>query len=112
MNECEGCTHLRRAIPVDPLMGWHTLSQRMFELRSKWEKHLDERALLEQERFEAGFPFEFEPQTYAYCWHYTAASGTEPTAPPAQYHLCAHKNPDGECKAYKPLQSSPPCRPA
>jgi len=101
IRECSACTHLRKAKPVDPLAGWRVLSSKIFELRSKWEKHLDERAMWEQQRFESGLPFDFEPQAYAYCEFFTSQSGLGPAGTPARYELCADKNRDNDCKEFK-----------
>jgi hypothetical protein len=95
MPECQECTYFRKAKPPDPLAGWHVLSSKIFELRTKWEKHLDERALWEQQRFESALPFDFEPWSYAYC-----EKLTQVTVTPPRYELCADKNPDNDCKEF------------
>jgi hypothetical protein len=67
----------------------------MFELRTKWEKHLDERAMWEQQRFESALPFDFEPWSYAYCEYFSQLTTTPP-----RYELCADKNVDNDCKEF------------
>jgi hypothetical protein len=97
---CEACIHYRKAKPADPLAGWRVLSSKIFELRSKWEKHLAERAMWEQQRFESALPFDFEPIAYAYCALYTGKSGAGATGAPLRYELCADKNADNDCKEF------------
>jgi hypothetical protein len=100
-RDCRLCAHYRRAEAIDPLAGWRVLSSKIFELRSKWEKHLAERAMWEQRRFEAALPFDFEPQAYPYCFHFTKAAGVGPSGKPVRYELCADNNPTDQCTSFK-----------
>jgi len=101
MPECRECTYFRKAKPPDPLAGWRVLSSKIFELRTKWEKHLDERAMWEQQRFEASLPFDFEPLAYAYCGKFSKPHDTQPS-----YSLCAQLNPDNNCSSFQPKASA------
>jgi hypothetical protein len=103
VQECSACIHYRKATPIDPLAGWHVLSSKIFELLSKWEKHMVERAMWEQQRFESGLGFDYEPQTYPYCGHFTDEFPRSPNGKPELYILCAEKNPPdkNKCEAFK-----------
>jgi hypothetical protein len=83
--------------PGDPLAGWRIVSPKVYELRSKWEQHLAQRALFERQRFDAGQAFNYEPQMYPYCDHFTRRSGAQPDGTPLQYVLCDQQNPDQDC---------------
>lgn len=101
MPDCENCSYYRKAKAPDPLAGWHVLSTKVNELRSKWEKHLAERAMFEQQRFESALPFNFKPLAYPYCDYFTRESGLDPMGEPARYWLCADKNSNGDCSAFE-----------
>lgn len=105
-RSCEACTHFRKAKPGDPLAGWRVQSPKIFELRSRWEKHLAERALFEQQRFEANLAFDFEPQAYPYCAHYSKEYGTTSAGRPLQFILCDRQNPDKDCPDFVPFVPS------
>jgi hypothetical protein len=100
MPACPACSYFRKANPADPFAGWRVLSSKIFELRSKWEKHLAERAMWEQQRFESGLPFEFEPLAYPYCEYFTKKTGFNSAGSPVRYWLCADKNADDNCKEF------------
>jgi hypothetical protein len=100
MPDCHDCIHFRKAVPPDPFAGWRVLSSKIFELRAKWEKHLADRGLWEQQPFESGLAFDFEPLAYPYCDHFTNKSGVSPAGAPLRYWLCADKNADEDCKQF------------
>jgi hypothetical protein len=100
MGACPACSYFRKAKPADPFAGWRVLSPKIFELRSRWEKHLDERAMWEQQRFESWLPFDFEPLFYPYCQHFTDQNGKGPNGQPLQYELCSKRNPRADCKDF------------
>jgi len=101
MRACEDCIYYRKAKAPNPLAGWHVHSTKVNELRSKWEKHLVERAMFEQQRFESALPFDFEPLAYPYCDLFTRESGVNPQGGPARYWLCADKNINDDCSRFE-----------
>jgi hypothetical protein len=98
MGACLDCIYHRIAEPPNPLAGVRLSSARAIELRTKWQKELSERALLEQERRESGLPLDFEPVAYAYCEHYSEEeSGGKPLT---TWVLCDVANPNDECNDF------------
>lgn len=102
MGACQNCVHYRMSDPPNPLAGVRLTSAKALELRAKWQKELSERALLEQERREAGDTFDFEPIAYAYCAHYSKEeSGGERLN---TWVLCDVANPNDECSFFEATQ--------
>jgi hypothetical protein len=98
MGSCESCIHYRLTTPPDPLQGIRLVSKKMIELRTKWQQELANRAQLEEQRLDAGLPFDFEPWAYPYCAHYSeveSQTNGDPT-----WVLCAVANPNDECDEF------------
>jgi hypothetical protein len=100
MASCDGCRHYRLVTPPDPLAGIRLVSKKMIELRTKWQQELANRAQIEEQRFDAGLPFDFEPWAYPYCAHYSEiesqANGD------SIWVLCAAANPNESCTRFPP----------
>jgi hypothetical protein len=101
MPLCSSCTHFRLARPPNPLQGIRLVSSKALELRAKWQQELASRALLEQQRFEAGLPFDFEPLAYPYCAHFSRVEKTKEQ----DFVLCAAANVHDDCAAFEPRTS-------
>ena len=100
MASCDGCRHCRLATPPDPLAGIRLISKKMIELRTKWQQELANRAQIEEQRFDAGLPFDFEPWAYPYCAHYSQVESQ--TNVDRIWVLCSAANPNGQCEQFSP----------
>jgi hypothetical protein len=96
---CKECNHYRMATPPNPLDTVKLSSPKAIELQTKWQQELANRALAEQQRFEHGRPFDFEPWAYSYCSYFSEIESA--TARRRLWVLCAHANPDDTCEVPK-----------
>lgn len=99
--QCSNCTHRREGVPPDPLMGVRLVSQKVLELRAKWQQELQTRATFEQERLLAGDPFDYEPYAYPYCAHFSRIEGSGSNGGRSLYILCAAANPNDDCEHFQ-----------
>src|SRR5688500_16953318 len=98
VGSCPNCIHYRFSDPPNPLAGVRLTSAKALEVRAKWQKELTERALLEQERRDAGDAFDFEPVAYAHCLHFSREeSGGDRLN---TWVLCDIANPNDECSVF------------
>lgn len=101
-EQCSSCTHRREGVPPDPLMGVRLVSQKVLELRAKWQQELQTRATFEQERLLAGDAFDYEPYAYPYCSRFSRIEDSGSKTGRSLYVLCAAANPNGDCEHFQP----------
>jgi len=64
---CNTCRHCRKRPEVQLFDPYSLQSPGVLKAQIEWEQQEQERRRLEQQRFDAGAPFAYEPQYYAWC---------------------------------------------
>jgi len=103
---CGRCRHFREKIIANPFSNrLDVWTPEILEAKTKWEEQQREIAIVEEQRYLAGEPFDYEPNYYPWCAAWTEREPvsidpiTGETTP--LYVLCAHANQDGKCKLYE-----------
>lgn len=104
---CSRCTHIRQGEPANPLEGVRLVSQKVLELRARWQQELATRATYEEQRLLAGEPFDFEPIAFPYCAHDSRRAVEDAVSGAKQrlFVLCSVANPHGRCEDFEALAS-------
>lgn len=94
---------MREGAPPDPMDGIRLISKKTLDLRARWQREREARAMLEQERLLAGDAFDFEPWAFPYCAFYSDDTVVDPVSGKAHalYVLCAAANADGGCEQFR-----------
>ncbi|MEQ9503301.1 MAG: hypothetical protein RIT81_40950 [Deltaproteobacteria bacterium] len=101
-RHCANCHHIRFGEPANPLEGIRLVSQKVLELRAKWQQELATRATYEEQRMLSGEPFDFEPIAFPYCAHDSERDILDPNSGAKHdlFVLCSAKNPHGNCEDF------------
>lgn len=104
---CSKCRHYRVKNPVNPFTGIDVWTPEILAAKVEWEKEQAELALIEQQRFESGEEFDFEPINYSWCVRRTKEKNRYTIDPVSGrkspiYILCARANADGQCTFFDP----------
>jgi hypothetical protein len=103
---CAECRHHRRQKPIDPFSQSALWTPGALEAKLAWDRDLQERAMLEAQRFDAGAPFDFEPLSLSWCHRWTEIEDRVTVDPVSGvrrkiYILCGYANADGMCVQFE-----------
>lgn len=104
---CTKCKHFREKAIANPYCSiFDVWTPEILEAKTKWDQEQNEIAIVEQQRFEVGEPFDYEPNYYPWCSAWTEKDAQKVIDPVtgAQtpiFVICARANADGRCKLYE-----------
>ncbi len=106
MNICAECRHFRQRTPVNPFGKSDVWTPDILDAKVKWDQEQNELLIMEQQRYQSGDEFDFEPNSYPWCAYWTNEEGNYIVDPVSGnrariYILCARVNLDGQCKQYE-----------
>lgn len=126
LRVCARCRHYRTRPAVEPFSVSELSAAGVLKAKTEWDQQQRQRAQIEQARFEANQPFDYEPYHFAWCAAYTRidlvaraeagdaaaldelATAGGATMDPVTgriaplYQLCGWLNPSARCERWQP----------